>query len=77
MASFMTSLRRPACHCERSEVISLCISVYRHTLVKAQWRVLQAARLLALASGWHGVLMSPGETQHTAVVLPAGRFQGL
>jgi len=32
---------------------------------------------LALASGWHGVLRSPSETQHAAVDLPVGRFDGL
>ena len=76
----MTSLRSPSFrHCEarRAEAIALCILVHRHTLVKVQGRVLHAARFLALASGGHGVLRSPSETQHTAVVLPVGRFQGL
>jgi hypothetical protein len=52
-------------------------SVDRHTLVKAQGRVFDATRLLALASRRHGKLWSPSETQHPAVVLPAGRLQGL
>jgi len=52
-------------------------SVNSHSLVKTQWWVFDPARLMALQSCWHGVLWTPSETQHTAFVLPAGRFQGL